>query len=163
MSTWVGTLESTPTPFSSELCFTTLAYAPELPRASSALNFMMQRAARNSWTVCIRSAHRGFTKSLPSTSCCRRMSLRSSPRATAVPHQTVLSSPQWTCTPRVFPTSGFKLLDQSIELEEETLPNYQPEKYYPVNQGEVFNDRYQTLAKIGYGVTSTVWLAKDLM
>ncbi|KAJ5121529.1 kinase-like domain-containing protein [Penicillium bovifimosum] len=70
-------------------------------------------------------------------------------------------SSQWTCTPRVFPT-GFKLLDQSIKLEEETLPNYQPKKYYPVNQGEIFNDRYQTLAKIGYGVTSTVWLAKDL-
>lgn len=79
-----------------------------------------------------------------------------------MPHPTIVSSPL-TSAPRVFSASGFELLDQSIELEEETLPNYQPEKYYPVNQGEVFNDRYQTLAKIGYGVTSTVWLAKDLM
>lgn len=63
----------------------------------------------------------------------------------------------------MFPTSGFELLDQSQELDEETLPTYQPEKYYPVNQGEIVNDRYQILAKIGYGVTSTVWLAKDLM
>ncbi|KAJ5559284.1 hypothetical protein N7535_009512 [Penicillium sp. DV-2018c] len=74
-----------------------------------------------------------------------------------------MSSSQWTCAPRVFPTSGVELLDQSIELEEETLPTYQPEKYYPVTQGEILNDRYQTLAKIGYGVTSTIWLAKDLI
>ncbi|KAK6826761.1 hypothetical protein RU639_004495 [Aspergillus parasiticus] len=45
-----------------------------------------------------------------------------------------MSSTQWTCTARVFPTSGFELLDQSIRLDEETLPTYQPEKYYPVNQ-----------------------------
>lgn len=74
-----------------------------------------------------------------------------------------MSPSQWICTPRVFPASGFESLDQSIELEEETLPTYKPEKYYPVNQGEILNDRYQGLAKIGYGVTSTVWLAKDLM
>ncbi|KKK13213.1 hypothetical protein ARAM_000564 [Aspergillus rambellii] len=123
----------------------------------------MQRAAQNAWTICIAGARRGFTTSLASTSRCHRISLCSSPRATAVPHRTVMSSSQWTCTPRVFPTSGLELLDQSIELEEETLPNYQPEKYYPVNQGEVLNDRYQTIAKIGYGVTSTVWLAKDLI
>ncbi|KAJ5558026.1 kinase-like domain-containing protein [Penicillium sp. DV-2018c] len=49
------------------------------------------------------------------------------------------------------------------KLEEETLPTYQPERYYPVSQGEILNDRYQTLAKIGYGVTSTIWLAKDLI
>ncbi|RMZ83123.1 hypothetical protein DV738_g1264, partial [Chaetothyriales sp. CBS 135597] len=48
-----------------------------------------------------------------------------------------------------FPTSGFKLLDESIELDEETLPTYQAEKYYPANQGEVLNHRYQILAKIG--------------
>ena len=63
----------------------------------------------------------------------------------------------------MFPTSGFELLDQSVKLDEETLPTYQPEKYYPVKQGEILNDRYQTLAKTGYGVISTVWLAKDLM
>lgn len=73
-----------------------------------------------------------------------------------------MSSSQWTCKPREFPTSGLELLDPSIELDEETLPTYQPEKYYPVKQGEIFNDQYQTLAKIGFGVTSTVWLAKDL-
>lgn len=80
-----------------------------------------------------------------------------------MPYQTVMWSSQWTCTPKAFPTSGFTILDQSMELDEETLPTYQPEKYYPVKQGEILNDRYQVLAKIGYGVTSTVWLTKDLV
>ncbi|BAE55209.1 unnamed protein product [Aspergillus oryzae RIB40] len=72
-------------------------------------------------------------------------------------------SSKWTSTPREFPTSGFELLDASSKIEEETLPTYSPEKYYPVQQGEVFNDRYQVLAKLGYGVTSTVWFARDLV
>ncbi|KAL3495794.1 kinase-like domain-containing protein [Aspergillus germanicus] len=118
----------------------------------------MQRAARNAYDTRLPSVHR-----LLAHSCHWRISLQSSPRTTVVPHRTVMSSSQWVCTPRVFPTSGFELLEQSIELDEETLPTYQPEKYYPVSQGEVLNDRYQALAKIGYGVTSTVWLAKDLI
>ncbi|KAB8273728.1 kinase-like domain-containing protein [Aspergillus minisclerotigenes] len=123
----------------------------------------MQRAAGNAWAVRFHGAQRGLTTSLPSSSCYQRISRRSGPRTTAVLHRTVMSSTQWTCTPRVFPTSGFELLDQSNKLDEETLPTYQPEKYYPVNQGEILNGRYQALAKIGYGVTSTVWLAKDLI
>lgn len=124
----------------------------------------MKRAGRTAWTsVCLTGARRCFATSLPSTSCCRRTSLLSALRTTAVPRRTVMSSAQWTCTPRVFPTSGVKLLDQSAELDEETLPTYQPEKYYPVTQGEVLNGRYQTLAKLGYGVTSTVWLVIDLV
>ncbi|KMU92502.1 GH08190p [Coccidioides immitis H538.4] len=46
-----------------------------------------------------------------------------------------------------------------------TLPmaaRYKPEQFYPANIGEVFNGRYQALCKIGYGTTSTVWLARDL-
>ncbi|KAJ0417398.1 kinase-like domain-containing protein [Aspergillus carlsbadensis] len=123
----------------------------------------MQRAAQNGRTICLRGSHRLFTTSLSCNPRHRRILIQSSPRTTVVPHRTVASSSQWACTPRVFPTAGCKLLDQSIELDEETLPTYQPEKYYPVTQGEVLNGRYQTLAKIGYGVTSTVWLAKDLI
>ncbi|KAB8210260.1 U4/U6 small nuclear ribonucleo protein PRP4 [Aspergillus parasiticus] len=72
-------------------------------------------------------------------------------------------SSTWISTPRKFPTWGFELLDASSKIEEETLPTYSPEKYYPVQQGEVLNDRYQVLAKLGYGVTSTVWFARDLV
>ena len=76
--------------------------------------------------------------------------------------RTVMSSSRWTSAPRKFPSSGFDLIDTSVEIEEETLPNYHPDKYYPVQQGEILNDRYQILAKLGYGVTSTVWFARDL-
>jgi hypothetical protein len=33
---------------------------------------------------------------------------------------------------------------------------------YPAKPGEVLADRYQTLVKVGWGVSSTVWLARDL-
>ncbi|PWY83720.1 kinase-like protein [Aspergillus sclerotioniger CBS 115572] len=64
--------------------------------------------------------------------------------------------------PRVFPTTGFEIIDPTEEIEEETLPTYRAEKYYPVRLGEVLDGQYQILAKLGYGVTSTVWLARDL-
>ncbi|KAK2793728.1 hypothetical protein FQN52_000680 [Onygenales sp. PD_12] len=74
-----------------------------------------------------------------------------------------MPSPPMVSAPRIFPDSGFDLIDPSLEIEEETLPTYRPEKYYPVVQGQVLNDRYQILAKLGYGVTSTVWLGRDLL
>ncbi|OJJ97890.1 hypothetical protein ASPACDRAFT_1857911 [Aspergillus aculeatus ATCC 16872] len=60
-------------------------------------------------------------------------------------------------------TSGCELIDASTKIEEETLPSYTPESYYPVEQGEIMNDRYQVVSKIGYGGSSTVWLARDLV
>lgn len=80
---------------------------------------------------------------------------------TRASYQTIRYSSQWMSSLRVFPTTDL-LIDPSIEIEEETLPTYRPEKYYPVQQGEVLNNRYQVLAKLGYGVTSTVWLGRDL-
>lgn len=80
---------------------------------------------------------------------------------TRASYQTIRYSSQWKSSLRVFPTTDL-LIDPSIEIEEETLPTYRPEKYYPVQQGEVLNNRYQVLAKLGYGVTSTVWLGRDL-
>ncbi|PWY75410.1 CMGC protein kinase [Aspergillus heteromorphus CBS 117.55] len=73
------------------------------------------------------------------------------------------TTPQPTSSPlRSFPTSGFEVLDPSVPVEEETLPTYSAEKYYPVHIGEVLGDRYQVVAKIGFGVTSTVWLGRDI-
>ncbi|KAK2751374.1 hypothetical protein FQN55_001111 [Onygenales sp. PD_40] len=65
--------------------------------------------------------------------------------------------------PRLFPTSGFKVIDRSKPIEEERLPDYQADIYYPAHIGQVFNNRYQIVGKLGYGVTSTVWLARDLV
>ncbi|KAM5503253.1 hypothetical protein McaMca56_001178 [Microsporum canis] len=64
-------------------------------------------------------------------------------------------------TPLTFPTSGFELVDTNEKIEEETLPTYNPKKYYPVRLGQIFQDRYQVVGKVGYGVFSTVWLARD--
>ncbi|EXJ96109.1 CMGC/SRPK protein kinase [Capronia coronata CBS 617.96] len=47
-------------------------------------------------------------------------------------------------------------------IEEETLPRYNAESFYPARLGEVLNDRYKLLVKLGYGMTATVWLAHDL-
>ncbi|KAF4230465.1 hypothetical protein CNMCM8980_002688 [Aspergillus fumigatiaffinis] len=38
--------------------------------------------------------------------------------------------------PRLFPTSGWDNIDLSIPIEEETIPTYRPEKFYPVHIGE---------------------------
>ncbi|OAA61641.1 sugar-lactone oxidase [Niveomyces insectorum RCEF 264] len=63
---------------------------------------------------------------------------------------------------RTFPTSGFQLIDPTERVEEEKLPTYREGDYYPMRIGDVIRDRYQVVAKLGYGVTSTVWLCRDL-
>lgn len=52
--------------------------------------------------------------------------------------------------PRSFPELGFKILDPAECIEEESLPGYTPELYYPVHIGEIFNARYQAFCKLGY-------------
>lgn len=48
------------------------------------------------------------------------------------------------------------------QIEEETLPKYNANMFYPTRLDEVLNDRYQVITKLGFGVTATVWLARDL-
>lgn len=45
---------------------------------------------------------------------------------------------------------------------EEDLDLYLPGRYLTVHLGDVFNDRYMVVHKLGYGQYSTVWLARDL-
>jgi hypothetical protein len=47
-------------------------------------------------------------------------------------------------------------------IEEEKIPNYSPYDYYSTYLGQVLNERYQTITKLGWGFGSTVWLADDL-
>jgi hypothetical protein len=54
------------------------------------------------------------------------------------------------------------ILDTNDLIEEETLPRYCAQRYYPVHLGETFNGKYQVVAKLGYGASSTVWLARDI-
>ena len=45
-------------------------------------------------------------------------------------------------------TEGY-YLDQSLDL------------YYPIYIGEILVDRYTIIHKLGHGISSTVWLARD--
>lgn len=47
------------------------------------------------------------------------------------------------------------------KIEEEKLLTYHPFRYHPVSIGDCFNKRYEVVSKLGYGVYSTVWFAKD--
>ncbi|KAF4974630.1 hypothetical protein FZEAL_8489 [Fusarium zealandicum] len=46
--------------------------------------------------------------------------------------------------PRDFPVAGFDAIGQDRLVEEEAMPEYRPEHFYPVRLGEVFDDRFQT-------------------
>lgn len=72
------------------------------------------------------------------------------------------SAPRPPLAPRTFPSTGFETIDASAKIEEETLAFYDPRLFYPVRIGEVFDNRYQVVAKLGYGTTSTTWLCHDL-
>jgi serine/threonine-protein kinase SRPK3 len=48
------------------------------------------------------------------------------------------------------------------KIEEEEIPTYKPENYYPAYNGEVFNSRYHIVSKLGFGVQSTVWLRRGI-
>ncbi|KAJ5903916.1 hypothetical protein N7504_006299, partial [Penicillium tannophilum] len=47
-------------------------------------------------------------------------------------------------------------------IEEETIPGYVAARYYPTRIGEILKDRYQVVGKLGFGASSTVWLARDM-
>lgn len=45
---------------------------------------------------------------------------------------------------------------------EEGRAAYRPGGLHPVFIGDIFDDRFKVLSKIGYGRYSTVWLVRDL-
>lgn len=49
-----------------------------------------------------------------------------------------------------------------VQNSEEDLKRYRVGGYHPVHLGDVFNDRYVVVRKLGYGQYSTVWLARDI-
>jgi serine/threonine-protein kinase SRPK3 len=64
--------------------------------------------------------------------------------------------------PLKFPTSSFEVVRNGTLFEEEQLEEFHRGAYYPFNIGDVFASKYQVVGKLGFGVTSTVWLARDL-
>jgi hypothetical protein len=64
--------------------------------------------------------------------------------------------------PMRFPASGFEVVNDSEVLDEERFEGFKTGRYYPVNIGDIFASKYQVIGKLGFGATSTVWLARDL-
>ena len=59
-------------------------------------------------------------------------------------------------------TTSDPILPSVVAIEEENFLFYEPEHYYPIHIGEVYNSRYRVVGKLGYGAHSTVWLCRDL-
>ncbi|KAF1979466.1 non-specific serine/threonine protein kinase [Bimuria novae-zelandiae CBS 107.79] len=53
-------------------------------------------------------------------------------------------------------------MDPTLPFEEENLPWYSPDQFYPVTIGEVLDSSYRVLGKLGYGAHSTVWLCRHI-
>ncbi|RAQ54645.1 srpk [Aspergillus flavus] len=60
-----------------------------------------------------------------------------------------------------FPTTGFDIVTPS-QILEERFEDLRKGQYYPVNIGDIFRSKYQVVGKLGFGISSTVWLARDL-
>jgi hypothetical protein len=88
----------------------------------------------------------------------------SSPRKfPAASLRAIYTIPQESLLPKVYPSTGFELLDPATKIEEELLPGYTPRKYYPAVIGEVLLDRYQIVGKVGFSGGATHWLCRDLV
>lgn len=56
---------------------------------------------------------------------------------------------------------AFQQLDEEHDSEDEGIEDYKIGGYHPVHVGEVLQNRYVTIQKLGWGHFSTVWLSKD--
>jgi len=64
--------------------------------------------------------------------------------------------------PIKFPVRGYPIIDASTLVDEERFEEFKNGSYYPVNIGDIYASKYQVVGKLGFGTTSTVWLARDL-
>ncbi|KAJ5102305.1 hypothetical protein NUU61_004527 [Penicillium alfredii] len=64
--------------------------------------------------------------------------------------------------PLNFSNTNFVRIPEWHKIEEETLPDYNASQYYPTRIGEIIKDQYQVIGKLGFGSTSTAWLARDM-
>lgn len=62
-------------------------------------------------------------------------------------------------SPRAIATKSHEI---DKPFEEEELPDYESELFYPVNIGDTINLRYHVIGKLGFGANSTVWFCRDL-
>lgn len=77
-----------------------------------------------------------------------------------------LGIPDTDRPPTPSPTIPEHYTDSELRFHENSTPcewgeSYRPSGLHPVQIGDVLNDRYEILCKLGYGSFSTVWLAAD--
>ncbi|KAI6781055.1 uncharacterized protein J7T54_003222 [Emericellopsis cladophorae] len=65
-------------------------------------------------------------------------------------------------TPLRFPAAGFEIINDADVEEEEQFDAFRAGQCYLVNLGDVYASKYQITGKLGFGTTSTVWLARNL-
>ena len=58
-------------------------------------------------------------------------------------------------------TKARGLIVTNDAIEEQIFSRIYPHQYYPLRLGCCLNDRYQVVTKLGFGTSSTVWLARD--
>jgi hypothetical protein len=72
-------------------------------------------------------------------------------------------SRQTPLVPLQFPATRFEVVPESEILEEEQFDKaLNAGQYHPVKIGDIYAQKYQILGKLGFGMTSTVWLARHL-
>ena len=64
--------------------------------------------------------------------------------------------------PLTFSNPNFTRIPLGEQVEEELFPDYIASRYYPARIGQILGDRYQIVCKLGFGASSTAWLARDL-
>jgi serine/threonine-protein kinase SRPK3 len=63
---------------------------------------------------------------------------------------------------RLFPDEKLIVLCDHNLVEEETVSVYNPKSFYPLGLDEIFENRWQIDAKLGFGTRSTIWLGRDV-
>jgi serine/threonine-protein kinase SRPK3 len=76
-------------------------------------------------------------------------------------HRAWKSVQQLSWKPLVFPKDGIVSIPASEKVDEDTVPGYVTMCYYLVRIGHIFQNRYQVVGKLGFGISSTLWLARD--
>ncbi|RKK86225.1 hypothetical protein BFJ69_g1176 [Fusarium oxysporum] len=84
---------------------------------------------------------------------------KSSTQAAPILHQ---YPPTTLEDPLTFPSTTYNTIDENVKVEEEEIAGYDTSRFYPVRIGEVFQGRYEAVTKLGFGSSSTIWLAQDL-
>lgn len=60
-----------------------------------------------------------------------------------------------------FNNSNFRTLPSDQMIEEEAHDAISKSRYYPMRVGDIIENKYQVVGKLGYGLGSTVWLANE--